>query len=75
MASADLFDPALTQDPLLLQPAAGKAPIHYSMAMKVWWVTEFDSSGGVAGQTIRFGHKFPERVKKILPNLTPTRET
>jgi cytochrome P450 len=74
--SLNLFDPALTEDPYpFYNRLRNKAPIHYSIALRAWWVTGFDLVQEVLRDK-RFGsdvRKFPERVKKILPNLDPER--
>lgn len=70
--SLNIFDPALTEDPYpYYNRLRTKAPIHYSIALRAWWVTGFDVVQEVLRDK-RFGsdvRRFPERVKKILPNL------
>ena len=70
--SLNIFDPKLSEDPYsFYNRLRSKAPVHYSMALRVWWVTEFDLVQEVLRDK-RFGadvRKFPERVKKLLPNL------
>ncbi len=70
--SLNIFDPALTEDPYpFYNRLRTKAPIHYSIALRAWWVTGFDVVQEVLRDK-RFGsdvRKFPEQVKKILPNL------
>ena len=70
--SLNIFDPALTEDPYpFYNRLRTKAPIHYSMALRAWWVTGFDVVQEVLRDK-RFGsdvRKFPEQVKKIVPNL------
>lgn len=70
--SLNIFDPALTEDPYpFYNRLRDKAPIHYSIALRSWWVTGFDVVQEVLRDK-RFGsdvRKFPERVKKILPSL------
>jgi pimeloyl-[acyl-carrier protein] synthase len=70
--SLNVFDPALTADPYpFYNRLRSKAPIHYSIALRAWWVTEFDLVQEVLRDK-RFGsdvRKFPAQVKKILPDL------
>jgi cytochrome P450 len=41
--SLNIFDPALTEDPYpFYNRLRTKAPIHYSMALRAWWVTGFE---------------------------------
>lgn len=74
--SLNLFDPRLTEDPYpFYSRLRGRAPIHYSIALRAWWVTAFDLVQEVLRDR-RFGsdvRKFPERVRKILPNLDEER--
>ena len=74
--SLNIFDPALTKDPYpFYNRLRNKAPIHYSMALRAWWVTEFDLVQEVLRDK-RFGsdvRKFPQIVKKILPDLDEDR--
>jgi len=74
--SLNLLDPALARDPYpFYDRMREKAPVHYSIAMRVWWVTPFEYVQEILRDK-RFGsdvRKFPERVKKILPNLDEER--
>ena len=74
--SLNIFDPALTEDPYpFYNRLRTKAPIHYSIALRAWWVTEFDLVQEVLRDK-RFGsdvRKFPQIVKKILPDLDEDR--
>lgn len=74
--SLNIFDAALAEDPYpFYKRLRNKAPIHYSIALRAWWVTAFDLVQEVLRDK-RFGsdvRKFPERVKKILPNLDAER--
>jgi cytochrome P450 len=74
--SLNLLDPRLARDPYpFFNRLREKAPIHYSIAMRVWWVTPFEYVQEVLRDK-RFGsdvRKFPERVKKILPQLDEER--
>lgn len=70
--SLNIFDPALTEDPYpFYNRLRNKASIHYSIALRAWWVTGFDLVQEVLRDK-RFGsdvRKFPEQVKKIVKNL------
>ncbi len=74
--SLNIFDPAVMQDPYpFYNRLRNKAPLHYSIALRAWWVTEFDLFQEVLRDK-RFSadvRKFPERMKKILPNLDAER--
>ena len=74
--SVNLFDPALAEDPYpFYNRLRNKAPVHYSIALRAWWVTDFERVQEVLRDK-RFGsdiRKFPERLKKILPNLDAER--
>ena len=74
--SLNLFDPALARDPYpFFNRLRDKAPIHYSLAMRAWWVTPFEYVQEILRDK-RFGsdmRKFPEQVKKILPHLDEER--
>src|SRR5262249_37737147 len=74
--SLNLLDPALARDPYpFFKELRDKAPIHYSLAMRLWWVTPFEYVQEILRDK-RFGadvRKFPEQVKKILPNLDEER--
>jgi pimeloyl-[acyl-carrier protein] synthase len=74
--SLNLLDPALARDPYpFFNRLRDKAPIHYSMAMRLWWVTPFEYVQEILRDK-RFGadvRKFPEQVKKILPHLDEER--
>ena len=71
--SLNIFDPALMEDPYpFYNRLRTNGPIHYSIALRAWWVTAFDIVQEVLRDK-RFGsdvRKFPEQVKKILPNLS-----
>jgi len=70
--SLNLLDPALARDPYpLYNRMREKAPVHYSLAMRVWWVTRFDYVQEILRDK-RFGsdiRKFPDQVKKIVADL------
>ncbi|HET6471771.1 MAG TPA: hypothetical protein VFG38_07995, partial [Pseudomonadales bacterium] len=70
--SLNLLDPALARDPYpLYNRMREKAPVHYSLAMRVWWVTKFEYVQEILRDK-RFGsdvRKFPDQVKKIVANL------
>ena len=74
--SLNIFDPALAEDPYpFYDRLRTRAPIHYSIALRAWWVTSFDFVQEVLRDK-RFGsdvRKFPELVKKILPDLDEER--
>jgi cytochrome P450 len=74
--SLNLLDPALARDPYpFFNRLREKAPIHYSLAMRLWWVTPFEYVHEILRDK-RFGadvRKFPEQVKKILPQLDEER--
>ena len=74
--SLNLFDPAFARDPYpMYNRLRAKAPVHYSLAMRSWWVTSFAAVQDVLKDK-RFSadiRRFPERVEKILPHLDAER--
>ena len=74
--SLNLLDPALARDPYpMYEQLRSKAPIHYSIASRAWWVTGFD----VVQEVLRDKRfvvdirTFPERADKIRADLDAER--
>ena len=74
--SLNLLDPALARDPYpMYERLRSKAPVHYSIASRAWWVTGFDLVQEVLRDK-RFVvdvRTFPERADKIRADLDDER--
>ncbi len=74
--SLNPFSKQLHQDPYLFHSKMrDKSPIHYSMALKAYWVTSFDYVQEILLDN-RFGanvRHFPDRVARITKNIDPER--